>query len=96
MFSKSIFSERIKSLRKTNKVTQDTLAELLGVTRTQISDIENGKTTTSLERICILADYFNVSLDYLTGRSDLPDIIIKDSNGHLIVVEAMKPHERQD
>ncbi len=68
MLEKSLFAERVKRLRRSMKVTQDMLAELLGVTRTQISDIENGKTTTTLERICVLANYFNVSLDFLTGR----------------------------
>lgn len=74
MFSKKLFSERVKALRLQSKSTQDAIAELLGVTRTQVSDIENGKTTTSLERVCALADYFNVSLDYLVGRSDNPEI----------------------
>jgi hypothetical protein len=34
------------------------------------SDLENGKTTTSLERVCLLADVFDTSLDYLCGRSE--------------------------
>jgi len=73
MFSKKIFSTRVKALRMQKKSSQETLADLLGVTRTQISDIENGKTTTSLERVYTLADYFDVSLDYLVGRSDCPE-----------------------
>lgn len=72
MFNKNIFSNRLKSLRKSKGISQTVLAELLAVTKTQISDLENGKTTTSIERFCILADYFNVSLDYLVGRSDDP------------------------
>lgn len=72
MFSKEIFANRIKSLRKEKKITQNDLAELLKVTKTQISDLENAKTTTSIERLCTLADYFDVSLDYLVGRSDDP------------------------
>ena len=72
MFSQKKFSDRIKLLRSAHKVPQTVLAELLGVTRTQISDLENGKTTTSIERLIVLADYFNVSLDYLVGRSDTP------------------------
>jgi len=74
MFSKDIFAERIYSLRIEKKVIQTELANLLGVTRTQISDIENGKTTTSIERLYILADYFDVSVDYLLGRTDKPEI----------------------
>lgn len=72
MFLKNIFADRIKSLRKAKKVTQSDISELLGVTKTQVSDLENGKTTTSIERLCTLADYFDVSLDYLVGRSNDP------------------------
>lgn len=71
-FDKPTFAERLKSLRKAKKVSQNDLADGLGVTRTQISDLENGKTTTSIERLVALADYFDVSLDYLVGRSDDP------------------------
>lgn len=70
MFSKNIFAQRLKMLRKSRKCTQLTLAELLGITRTQISDLENGKTSTSIERLCMLADYFNVSIDYLGGKNE--------------------------
>lgn len=72
MFLKKAFAERIKMLRRDKKITQSALAELLGVTKTQVSDLENGKTTTSIERLITLADYFDVSLDYLVGRSDDP------------------------
>ena len=70
MFLKFIFGARIKELRTAKGDTQSQIAALLGVTKTQISDIENGKTTTSIEKLVQLADYFGVSLDYLTGRSD--------------------------
>jgi transcriptional regulator with XRE-family HTH domain len=72
MFDKSVLGVRVRCLRTSKNVNQATLAELLGVTKTQISDIENGKTTTSIDRLVRLADYFDVSLDYLVGRSDDP------------------------
>lgn len=74
MFSKDIFAGRIKSLRKNNHKTQTDLAQLMEVSKTQISDIENGKSTTSIERLCVLADYFNVSIDFLVGRTDNPEV----------------------
>ena len=91
MFSKEIFAYRFKQLRKAIGASQQSIADLLGVTKTQISDIENAKTTTSIERLYILADYFNVSIDYLTGRTDCPDIVTKDKDGNFIVVETMQP-----
>jgi transcriptional regulator with XRE-family HTH domain len=73
LFDIIIFSNRLKELRKKNKVNQSYIAALLRVTKTQISDLENGKTTTSIERLYILADYFDVSIDYLVGRTDNRD-----------------------
>ena len=70
MFDKKIFGQRIKELRINNQLTQTQLADLLDVNKSMISEIENGKYATSLERLCILADYFNVSTDYLLGRTD--------------------------
>jgi transcriptional regulator with XRE-family HTH domain len=72
VLEKNIFASRIKSLRAEKGVSQSALASFLGVTKTQISDIENAKTLTSIERLIALADYFDVSLDYLVGRSDNP------------------------
>ena len=72
MFQKEILGQRILTLRKQAGAKQSDLSELLGVTKTQISDLENGKTTTTLARLCLLCDYFNVSADYLLGRSDTP------------------------
>lgn len=72
MFDKNLFSSRIKLLRQQNKISQSVLAEVLGVTKTQISDLENGKTTTNLEKLVILAKYFDVTTDYLLGCSDDP------------------------
>jgi len=73
MFLKEKFAERIRVLRAIKKVRQHHLAELLKVTPTQISDMENAKTTTTIERLWLLADYFDVTIDYLVGRSDKPE-----------------------
>jgi transcriptional regulator with XRE-family HTH domain len=70
MFDKKIFGQRIKELRIKNQLTQTQLAEVIGVHKSVISEIENGINTTTLEKVYILADYFNVSIDYLTGRTN--------------------------
>jgi len=74
MFDRIFFGERLRALRIAKDVPQTTLANLLGVTRTQISDLENGKTTTSIERLVQLAEYFDVSTDYLLGRTNDPRV----------------------
>jgi len=72
MFSKEIFSKRLVALRKSFNVSQSVLAEAIGVNRTTITHMEKGIRACSVEVLCILADYFDVSLDYLVGRSDDP------------------------
>ena len=70
MFSKELFGERLRILRQEKKETQDKLAELLDVTKTQISDMERGRRTTTVEKLSLLCDHFNVTADYLLGLTD--------------------------
>lgn len=64
------FSERLKDLRKEKKVNQIMLADEIHVSKGIISLWENNLREPTLSNLVALADYFNVSLDYLTGRSD--------------------------
>ena len=72
MFDKKILGQRLLELREKRKISQTAIAALLGVTRTQVSDIENGKSGTSLERFYQLCEYYKVSADYLLGITDDP------------------------
>ena len=72
MFEAKIFGQRLFLLRKQLGKTQADIAKLLGVTPTQVSDMEGGKTGTTMPRLYLLCDYFNVSADYLLGRTDAP------------------------
>ncbi len=67
MIHENQFGSKIKELRKMHMLSQKDVAEHLHVTPTQISDIENGKTTPSFQRAIMLASFFNTSLDYLAG-----------------------------
>ena len=70
MFDKIKTGQRIKLLRKKNKMNQIQLSEVTGTTREAISLYENGEKGMSIEVLCKLADYFNISTDYLLGRTD--------------------------
>ena len=74
-----LFSERVKNLRKERNLKQSDIAEPLGVTVTWLSDIERGRRTTTLEKAVELAEFFGVSLDYLVGRTDFPEVNKGDS-----------------
>ena len=72
MFSKELFGERLRELRKKRRETQTDLAAVLGVTDAQISDMEKGKKTTTLEKFALICEHYKVSADYLLGFSDDP------------------------
>ncbi|WP_295485993.1 helix-turn-helix domain-containing protein [uncultured Streptococcus sp.] len=74
--------ERIKELAKARGVTLGALEEKLGLSRNSIYTIKNKKP--SAERLQLIADYFNVSTDYLLGRTDNPRIA-KDNDNSMTI-----------
>lgn len=68
------FSERLSLLRKQKRISLVSLGGYLSVTDEAVRLLEKGKRSPSFEVLCALADYFDVSLDYLVGRSDNPKI----------------------
>jgi len=68
----TIFANRVKALRKSAKLTQKVLAQAVGMTERGYQDLEYGKFNPNYDSIMKLADYFDVSADYLLGRSDNP------------------------
>ena len=68
------FSERIKQLRSEQGMTQEALGTIIGVTRFSVYTYEKGLNYPEVRTLITLADYFKVSLDYLVGRTDNPEI----------------------
>lgn len=64
----STFENNLKSLRKSKDLTQKQLAEKINVTHVSISGYESGNRTPDLDTLKVIADYFDVSIDYLLGR----------------------------
>lgn len=72
------FGDLLAELRQDRKMTQRDLAEILFVTDGTISNYENGVHLPDIDKLVELADYFNVTTDYLLGRctSQLsPDVL---------------------
>jgi len=66
------FSDRVKTLRKEKKMTQRQMAEALGITERSYQRYE-AENNPNNETLIKLADFFDVSTDYLLGRSDNPN-----------------------
>lgn len=66
------FSERLVSLRKSHNLTQKQLAIEMQMSELAIQHYESQRRKPAFDVLIALADYFDVSLDYLVGRSDDP------------------------
>jgi len=75
----SVFSERLRQLRRFRDVTQAQLAEAIGITDRACRRYEAGENEPTLSVIKAIADYFEVSVDYLMGR----DNYWQDREGHI-------------
>ena len=68
---KNVIGENIKRLRKQQEIKQAVLASKLNIGRRTLSAYERGVTLPDVLALIEIADYFGVSLDELTGRSEL-------------------------
>ncbi len=66
------FSTRIKELRESRGLSQEALGKIIGVKRYSIYTYEKGRNYPDIPRLIALADYFDVTTDYLLGRTDAP------------------------
>ncbi len=68
---KILFSERLKTLRLESNLTQAQFADLLKTTQRRISYLESGKVEPDMQLLWEIADYFDVSTDFLLGREEI-------------------------
>lgn len=62
------FSNQLRRLRERRRISRRVLAELCGISKSALSRYERGKRVPTLADAAALADFFNVSLDWLCGR----------------------------
>ncbi|GAF66467.1 putative transcriptional regulator [Bacillus sp. TS-2] len=66
----SNFGERLKELRLEKGIYQKEIADLLNIHIRQVQNYEKNESDPPTSKLIKLADFFNVSLDYMAGRSD--------------------------
>lgn len=64
------YNERIRAIREDRSLTQQQIADLLHIGQRTYADYESGKTRIPIDSLLILAKYYNVSMDYITGASN--------------------------
>lgn len=98
-----MIGQTIRDLRKLKKMSQSELAKVVGVSQTTVTAWETGKAEPSSSAISSLADYFNVTTDYLLGRpekkdNDNVDYVALDKaldNARSFDGEPMDDHDRE-
>lgn len=71
-------SEKIYELRKSNNMSQEQLAERIGVSRQSISKWESGESTPEMERLLELSNIFNVTTDYLLKSNKSDKLLVQN------------------
>ena len=66
----SIISKRLRDLRYDRQLKQSDVANSIGCTHQAISNYESGKRVPGISELIALANFYNVSIDYLVGRTD--------------------------
>ena len=79
-------NENLRELRVARGINQSELGQLLGVTKQCVSNWENDNVLPSIEMLVKIADYFNVSCDYLLGRTSTKILNVSDLNTEQITI----------
>lgn len=69
-----LYFQRLKDLREDKDMKQAEIAEILGIRQTVYSRYERGFQNIPLEHLLTLADFYNVSTDYILGRTNNPKV----------------------
>ena len=70
----TLFSERLANLRNKLNITQKKISCDLGLSERNYQRLESNPNNPKIDTLIKIADYFDVSIDYLTGRTDNPQI----------------------
>ena len=73
-----MFNKKLQSLRKSKKMTQDELANRLSINRGTYANYERGHRQPDFETLIKIADYFEVTTDYLLGRNEYAHGVSKE------------------
>lgn len=64
------YNERIREIREENSFTQQKIADILHIGQRTYADYESGKTRIPIDNLLILAKFYNLSMDYMSGASN--------------------------
>lgn len=83
------FNERIRELREENKMTQQEMADVLGVSKSAYVKYERGERQPKHGVLMAIADYFDVSVDFVLGTSDEKNKYVKQTTAYIQYVSEL-------
>ncbi|MEC3884613.1 helix-turn-helix transcriptional regulator [Halobacillus sp. HZG1] len=83
------FSDRLKQLRNRHKLSREQLAQTIGVSYSTISKYESGTREPDFKTLDKMSDYFDVTTDYLLGRSNIPSSQPESTNGSIAEINRL-------
>ncbi|MCR5099141.1 MAG: helix-turn-helix domain-containing protein [Lachnospiraceae bacterium] len=89
----SMIGTRIAAVRRSKKMTQETLAEMLDVTSKHVSHVENSTSSFSLKQMIRFCEIFNCSFDYLIFGDERNNMLAELPND---IVQILKKHDPQE
>ena len=64
------YTERLRILREGMNLSQEYVAAIIGISQRTYSDYESGRTRIPIDRLILLAKFYDCSVDYISGASD--------------------------
>ena len=95
MDASAVFSERVRDLRAKKGVSQQKVADEVGVTKVGYQYYEYGRKLPGFKTLSKLADFFEVSTDYLLGRSNEPQLPDKETMAMVRQLQAFRNGDKQ-
>lgn len=91
---------RLKELREEKSISQQKLAEDLGISQASVSKYEKGLAEPNLQLLCRIVEYFHVSADYLIGKSEQKCLLqmdtLSEEDAKLIYrFQTLAPHQQE-
>jgi transcriptional regulator with XRE-family HTH domain len=85
-------NNRMASLRKERGLTQEAAAKMLGIARSTFANYENGIREPDNETLKHIADFYEVSIDYLLGREEKSEYKTKGKTNEIIIKEIVNKY----
>lgn len=80
MYKSDLVADRIKNMIKVRNVSVGNMLKICGLSKNALSTMQSGGSMPKSDNLARIADYLDCSVDYLLGRTDIPDMVVKNEN----------------